>query len=120
MIASLSRIAVVLMAGLLVTACNDRSLGTPNGIMVGQGEDPPAVPGDDPTDVDTDGVPNEEDNCPVTFNPGQEDADGDGVGDACDDCPTVSDPEQGDQDENNVGDACQNMPLCPNGDDLCR
>ena len=39
---------------------------------------------DDPGDVDGDGVPNDVDNCPDTYNPGQEDIDGDGKGDACD------------------------------------
>ncbi|MFH1724428.1 MAG: NosD domain-containing protein [Elusimicrobiota bacterium] len=35
-------------------------------------------------DSDGDGVTNDADNCPATFNPGQEDFDGDGDGDACD------------------------------------
>jgi hypothetical protein len=35
-------------------------------------------------DLDFDGVPDEQDNCPVTFNDTQADEDGDGVGDACD------------------------------------
>jgi hypothetical protein len=39
------------------------------------------------TDVDGDGVPDAEDNCPAVPNPGQEDTDGDGVGDVCDSCP---------------------------------
>jgi len=34
-------------------------------------------------DKDGDGVPDNVDNCPDTFNPGQEDSDGDGIGDAC-------------------------------------
>ncbi len=43
-------------------------------------------------DTDLDLVPDNSDNCPVTYNPDQSDVDGDGVGDACDglslaDCP---------------------------------
>ncbi len=37
-----------------------------------------------PVDSDGDGIPDEVDNCPNTYNPDQEDLDGDGVGDACD------------------------------------
>lgn len=38
----------------------------------------------DPNDIDADGIPNDIDNCPDNYNPGQEDSDGDGKGDACD------------------------------------
>jgi len=34
-------------------------------------------------DVDDDGIPNAQDNCPCTSNPDQTDADNDGIGDAC-------------------------------------
>ena len=37
------------------------------------------------TDVDDDGHPDHEDNCPTDFNPGQENLDGDKYGDVCDD-----------------------------------
>ena len=35
-------------------------------------------------DVDNDGVPNVNDNCPGNYNPGQFDCDGNGIGDVCD------------------------------------
>lgn len=39
------------------------------------------------SDSDGDGVDDTIDNCPTTYNPGQEDYDADGVGDVCDGCP---------------------------------
>jgi hypothetical protein len=43
-----------------------------------------------PTDTDSDGVPDAQDNCPTIANSNQTDSDGDGVGDACDQCPDTT------------------------------
>lgn len=47
--------------------------------------DPDAGEEEEIVDVDDDGVPDLDDNCVDTYNPGQEDMDGDNVGDVCDD-----------------------------------
>jgi hypothetical protein len=79
----------------------------------------------DPIDLDTDGdgIPNHKDNCPNTFNPGQEDNDkneqrdkqgdpcdpdddNDGVLDVNDNCPLVANPGQEDLDGDGLGNAC--------------
>lgn len=67
-----------------------------------------------PDDTDKDGYAGSEDNCPTTFNPGQEDRDGDQVGDACDNCPDDENTDQLDGDTDEVGDACDNCPDDPN------
>ena len=41
-------------------------------------------------DVDNDGIPNTQDNCPSISNASQEDEDGDGVGDVCDYCNEIA------------------------------
>ena len=61
-------------------------------------------------DTDTDGTPDFEDNCPCTYNPGQEDSDGDGIGDVCDNCPTNYNPGQEDNDSDGYGNICD---ICP-------
>ena len=71
------------------------------------------------TDDDGDGVPDDEDNCPLTQNPAQDDLEGDEIGDVCDDdddndkaldtvdnCPEVSNADQLDTDKDQSGDEC--------------
>lgn len=67
-----------------------------------------------PQDTDEDGVPDDNDNCPLTYNPGQEDLDADGLGDACDNCPAYGNPLQEDTDADGVGDSCDNCYLVDN------
>ena len=69
-------------------------------------------------DLDHDGVPNFEDNCPTAYNPDQADSDHDGKGDACadadndgvpddhDNCKSTANPGQVDTDSDGKGDAC--------------
>lgn len=93
-------------------------------------------------DEDSDGLTNNEDNCPLLYNPEHKDNDQDGLGDACDEdddndnildnndsCPFVSNIEQEDNDQDGLGDACDgdddndtifdtsdNCPYAPNTD----
>src|SRR5690349_2235708 len=61
-------------------------------------------------DTDSDGIPDDVDNCPAVPNEGQFDTDGDRVGNACDDCVQTADPDQADEDGDGVGDACDACP----------
>lgn len=79
--------------------------------------EPLIIPPLDPDDLDRDGIPNAEDNCPERHNPDQHDEDLDLVGDACDVCPADTDPEQSDFGEagsfgfgDGIGDACDPRP----------
>lgn len=70
-------------------------------------------------DKDNDGILDEEDNCPWTYNPDQKDSDCDSEGDVCDDdydgdwvpndvdnCPITYNPTQNNSDVDGAGDAC--------------
>ncbi|MEW5924942.1 MAG: thrombospondin type 3 repeat-containing protein, partial [Candidatus Zixiibacteriota bacterium] len=69
-------------------------------------------------DADADGVPDFTDNCPATYNPGQENSDADTFGNACDNCPNVTNPTQVDGDGDTVGDLCDNCISTPNTDQI--
>lgn len=58
-------------------------------------------------DTDKDGICDDVDNCPTTYNPDQADMDKDGYGDACDNCVSTYNPDQADTDKDGVGDACE-------------
>lgn len=89
--------------------------------------DPPKTPPDPCTatpnapeckDTDKDGIPDNKDNCPTTFNPDQKDTDKDGKGDVCEDfdgdgiidaldnCPMHPNKDQKDLDGDGVGNVC--------------
>ncbi len=57
-------------------------------------------------DSDSDGIPDDEDNCPFVYNHNQANSDNDSHGDACDNCPYVDNEDQADSDDDGIGDAC--------------
>lgn len=62
-------------------------------------------------DTDGDGIPDDEDACPLDAD---NDIDADGVCGDVDNCPNISNPNQEDVDEDSLGDACD---TCPNDAD---
>ena len=71
-------------------------------------------------DTDDDGIPDDEDNCVDTPNPGQEDADGDGVGDVCDNCVNTPNADQADGDGDGIGNVCEaEIDIKPGSDPNC-
>lgn len=73
-------------------------------------------------DRDFDGILNEEDTCPDTFDGSNTDTDGDGIGDVCDDdddndgildvsdnCPLTANADQADADGDAIGDVCDEV-----------
>lgn len=66
------------------------------------------------SDIDNDGVADNQDNCPANYNPGQEDNDDDGVGNVCDNCPDNANTDQQNSDSDSFGDVCDNCPLVTN------
>lgn len=65
-------------------------------------------------DDDSDGLPNNCDNCPTVSNSDQTDTDGDGVGDVCDNAPRKYNLVQVDTDGDLQGDADDTCPTVPN------
>ena len=58
-------------------------------------------------DDDSDGIPNQFDNCPLLLNFDQSDMDGDGIGDLCDNCSDTSNSDQLDSNNDGTGNACE-------------
>lgn len=73
--------------------------GFENTFRIGDSDDGPTYKGEAYWDdilitqsknSDTDGIPDENDNCPLVSNPDQMDSDNDGIGDLCDQCPQTA------------------------------
>jgi hypothetical protein len=96
--------------------CNSNGIADP--LEVTNGIEPDCngnlLPDECDSDGDSDGVPDDCDNCAAAANLDQADDDGDLLGNACDNCPSVANASQEDSDGDGVGDACP--PGAPPGD----
>ncbi len=76
-----------------------------------------------PNNSDTDGWPDDQDNCVLDYNPDQLNSDTDEWGDACDNCDLIDNPLQEDANGDGQGDACQKRDRdddgWPNVEDNC-
>ncbi len=63
----------------------------------------------DPNDIDGDGIPNDDDNCPTIFNPVRIQY-----------APTSSSSLQADADGDGLGDECDPYPFCATNDSTCK
>jgi len=98
----------------------------PGTVMAEDGAPPASDGGAEAPDIDLDGVPDGQDNCPSVPNAAQADRDRDGLGDFCDpdldgdgvpqldplgflldNCPYAANADQADRDGDGFGDACQ-------------
>ncbi|UCD76200.1 MAG: hypothetical protein JSV91_04615, partial [Phycisphaerales bacterium] len=73
-----------------IAGCDDPGSVDPDGDGLDNGTEISLFTDHCDADTDDDGVPDGEDNCPITFNPDQADENENGIGDACEDdspCP---------------------------------
>ncbi len=119
--------------------CDDCALGTYDPANDGNDLDADGICDATDDDLDGDGLVNDEDWCPQTYDPSNansdtdelgdacdpcilgdqdDDADGDGVADVCDNCLNTRNGSQRDTDNDGLGDSCDNCDRSNNPDQL--